>query len=303
MLFTLLIVVSRSPRSTSRLVLLLLRSPVVRLPLLRSPLPRLVLPLALARSPLPRFALVLALAVPRFALALPRFALCPPALTLVRAEPRDCAAPPPPLARAPPPPPPPPPARAPPPPPPPRAPPPPPPPPPRRCARAASPSTARPSSTRTTIRAMRFMKSSLTFLVGGRVDARDHDRLGRRRRVENERLVIERRRQVPGEDRGVIRPRVVIGGGDYQLTRQRVIPVLYPYLPVDSTLPERVVLDGRSIDFRLTEIDRGADTLGRSAIGAPEEEIAERHLDSELVLQRVCELTEIRRRGHRRVVS
>src|SRR3954466_14740089 len=143
--------VSRSPRSTSRLVsrLLLLRSPLVRLPLLRSPL---------VRSPLPReLALALARSPP------PRLALCPPPFTLDLAEPRDCAAPPPPDARdeAPPPlrdaPPPPPPRDAPPPPPP--LLPPPPPPPPRRCANAASVKTARPRKTSTTMRDMRFMIS------------------------------------------------------------------------------------------------------------------------------------------------
>src|ERR1700733_12868460 len=83
--------------------------------------------------------------------------------------------------------------------------------------------------------------------------------LGILRRIERESRVVEGRRKIPGKHRAVLRPRFVSQSCYDQLSRQWIIPVLNPNLPVETLLPIRILLAGRAFDLTRADIHGGFD--------------------------------------------
>ena len=110
-----------------------------------------------------------------------------------------------------------------------------------------------------------------------------------RRRREREQVVAQLRRQIPGEDHAVLGPRLFGGGGDDDLARQGLLPLLHPQLPVDVLLAEGVVVASGPVDGRSADQGGGRD-LGRLVLIAPPvEEISQREVDAPLGCEFVME--------------
>src|SRR5271154_1522858 len=130
----------------------------------------------------------------------------------------------------------------------------------------------------------------------------EDDALGIRRRIEDEGVIIEGRRKVPGERIAVLRPGVVGQSPNDELTRQRELSELNPYLPIRSWLTEGVVLARDVLYGTGANIDRGCKFFGVVIAGSPSEEIHQREFDAILIVCRIEEFAYGRRRRHSGVV-
>ena len=97
------------------------------------------------------------------------------------------------------------------------------------------------------------------------------------RRNEAESRVVEGRGEIPGEDSRVLGASLVGGSRQHEFSGQRVGAHLNPDLPVESGLPEGIVLTGDALDLGRSDIGGGRDFYLGGIRPAPLKEINKRH--------------------------
>src|SRR5271170_2990414 len=143
---------------------------------------------------------------------------------------------------------------------------------------------------------------SLFFLGGVGVFLGEDDALGVRRRIEDEGVIVERWRKVPGKRIGVLWPGFVSQRPNDELAWQGKLSELNPDLPIRSLLTEGIVLAGNVLYGAGANVDRGCELFGVVFIFSPSKEIDQREVDVVLVVCHIEELAYGRRRRHRSVV-
>ena len=126
--------------------------------------------------------------------------------------------------------------------------------------------------------------SLIRVLCRGGLRLCDEDAMGVGWRVEAERIVAKRGREIPGQDLSMLRFGIVGKRSNDQLTREGEITQLDPYLPIHSLLTKRILLTRDAIDGAGTDVLCRFDFVDFGSIVLPLEKIGERELDTVFVI-------------------
>src|SRR5438093_8716923 len=91
--------------------------------------------------------------------------------------------------------------------------------------------------------------------------AGEDDSVGIPGRHERERLVADGRRQVPLQDRHVLGLTFLVHSRYDELSRQPRLALLDPYLPIDTLLPECIVIGQHTTNPRRADVECRSDVL------------------------------------------
>src|SRR5438552_11374312 len=127
--------------------------------------------------------------------------------------------------------------------------------------------------------------------------AGEDDSVGILGRHERERLVADGRRQVPLQERNVLGLTFLVHSRYDELSRQPRLTLLDPDLPIDTFLPERVVIGQYATNPGGTDVKRRRDALHLGLVRAPGEQVREGDVDTETLANCIEERGDGRGRG------